>query len=82
MTLKTKLGQEVENFVNNGQLVPDKLISEVIRKALTEKIPQESGFIFDGYPRNGQQAQILEDILKSLGLKIDVAINLTASDLS
>lgn len=80
MALKTELGQKVENFVNSGQLVPDELVSEVIKKTLTEKISQESGFIFDGYPRNGKQAQILEDVLKSLGLKIDIAINLTASD--
>jgi adenylate kinase len=77
---KTDLGQKVESFVINGQLVPDELVTEVLKKALAEKLSQGNGFIFDGFPRNGEQAQILEDALNSLNLDINIAINLTASD--
>lgn len=77
---KTALGLEVENLVANGQLVPDELVTEVLKKALAEKMSQGNGFIFDGFPRNGDQAQILEDALNSLNLEINVAINLTVSD--
>lgn len=77
---KTELGQKAAAFVNSGQLVPDELVGEIIKKVLLEKINHESGFIFDGYPRNGKQALTLENILSSLGLKIDLALDLTASD--
>lgn len=77
---KTDLGQKVESFVINGQLVPDELVTEVLKKALAERLSQGNGFIFDGFPRNGEQAQILEDALNSLNLDINIAINLTASD--
>jgi len=77
---KTALGQEVENFVISGRLVPDKLVGEVLKKSLAENLSNGNGFIFDGFPRNGEQAQILEDALSPLGLQIDLAINLTASD--
>lgn len=77
---QTILGKEVEAFVNSGQLVPDELVSEVLKKALAEKISQGNGFIFDGFPRNGQQAKILEEALTSLNLDLNLAINLTASD--
>lgn len=80
IALKTELGQQVEGFMAAGQLVPDELMSEVLKRALTSNLSEANGFIFDGFPRNGKQAQMLEDALSSLGLKIDLAINLTASD--
>lgn len=80
MAAKTDLGKKVEEFVINGQLVPDELMSEVLKKALVVNLSQANGFIFDGFPRNEVQALILEEALASLDLKIDLAINLTASD--
>lgn len=80
ITAKTILGQEVENFVTKGQLVPDELVTKVLKKALAEKMSHGNGFIFDGFPRNGEQAEILEKVLDSLNLKINLVINLTASD--
>lgn len=80
IALKTELGMKIEHLVITGQLVPDELVTEVLKKALAEKISQGNGFIFDGFPRNGEQAKILEDALKSLKLEINLAINLTASD--
>lgn len=80
IALKTNLGQQVEGFMASGQLVPDELMSAVLKKALEANLSQGNGFIFDGYPRNGAQAQILEEALASLGLTIDLTINLTASD--
>lgn len=80
ITLKTTLGQQAEVFMASGQLVPDELMTAVLKKALEANLSQGNGFIFDGFPRNGVQAQILEAALASLGLKIDLTINLTASD--
>ncbi len=77
---KTALGLEIENIVSSGQLVPDELVTEVLQKTLAEKMSQGNGFIFDGFPRNEDQAQILEDALNSLNLEVNIAINLTVSE--
>lgn len=78
--LKTELGLKIEPLVSTGQLVPDDLVTQVLNKSLTEKASKGNGFIFDGFPRSFEQAQILEDSLHAFNLEIDLAINLTASD--
>ena len=77
---QTDLGKNVEKFVINGQLVPDELVTEVLKNELAKNINKGNGFIFDGFPRNEEQAQILENALSTLNLDINLAINLTASD--
>lgn len=77
---ETILGQEVKSFVTSGQLVPDELVTRVLEKSLADSMSEGNGFIFDGFPRNGEQAKILENALSSLNLEINIAINLKASD--
>lgn len=67
---KTKLGKEVINIINRGGLVPDNVILEIIK----ERIKQEdckNGYIFDGFPRNIEQANSLEKLNKELNEHID-----------
>lgn len=67
---KTKLGMEVENIMKKGGLVPDHIILEIIK----ERIKQEdckNGYIFDGFPRNIEQAKSLEKLNKELNEYID-----------
>ena len=80
IALKTPLGLEVDNLVASGQLVPDELVTEVLKKALAEKISQGNGFLFDGFPRNIEQAKTLEKILASFNLKLDLVIGLKVSE--
>jgi len=66
----SKLGIEVENIMKKGSLVPDHIILEIIK----ERIKQEdckNGFIFDGFPRNIEQANSLEKLNKGLNEYID-----------
>jgi adenylate kinase len=56
----TSLGQQVKKYMEKGLLVPDELVSKVVE----ENINQE-GFVLDGYPRNLNQALVLEEILKN-----------------
>jgi len=77
---QTDLGKNVEKFVVSGQLVPDELVTEVLKNELAKNIDKGNGFIFDGFPRNEEQAQILENALSTLNLEINLAINLVASD--
>lgn len=67
---KTKLGMEVENIMKKGGLVPDHIILKIIK----ERIKQEdckNGYIFDGFPRNIEQAKSLEKLNKELNEYID-----------
>lgn len=80
ISLQSDLGQEVEKFVKNGLLVPDELMSAVLKKDLSKKIHLKKGFILDGFPRNREQALILEKIFSDLKIRLKLAIDLTASD--
>jgi len=67
---KNKLGIEVENIMSKGGLVPDNIILEIIK----ERIKQEdckNGYIFDGFPRNIEQANSLDKLNKELNEYID-----------
>lgn len=67
---KNKLDIEVENIIRKGGLVPDHLILEIIK----ERIKQEdckNGYIFDGFPRNIEQANSLEKLNKELNEYVD-----------
>jgi len=67
---KTRLGKKVQNIMSKGRLVPDEVIIEIIR----ERIKREDckkGYIFDGFPRNIEQAESLEKLNKEFSEYID-----------
>ncbi len=74
MKQETALGKKVKGYVENGLLVPDKIVTEVLKKRLAS-LPKGKGFILDGYPRTVEQAKALKKVTK-----IDVVILLTVPD--
>jgi adenylate kinase len=76
---RSKIGKEVQNFIRNGELVPDELILEVIKKRI-KKTKNQNGFVFDGFPRTVSQAENLDTLLSDLNQKIDKVIKLSVSD--
>jgi adenylate kinase len=73
------LGQKIKKVMNEGKLVSDEIVTEVLKnKLLKEKAVK--GFILDGYPRTLRQARLLEELLNDLGKKIDLVLNFTVSD--
>jgi len=58
----TELGKKVTDYYKKGELVPDDITIEVLRKKLKEV--NENNFILDGYPRTVEQAKALEKIVK------------------
>ena len=76
---ETPLGLEVKELMEEGKLVSDEIVTELLRNKLKSK-DCENGAIFDGYPRNVAQAQTLTNILAELGKKIDIAIELDVDD--
>jgi adenylate kinase len=69
------LGRKFDEFMNQGLLVPDELVIELLRQRLKQS-DATHGAIFDGYPRTIDQAKALDSILGDLGRKIDRVIAL------
>ncbi|RME78367.1 adenylate kinase [Candidatus Woesearchaeota archaeon] len=63
------IGKKIKKTLESGDLVPDKIIVQLIKK----RLENEDGFILDGFPRDIEQA-------KQLPLEIDHVILIDASD--
>lgn len=70
-----ELGILAKQTMERGDLVPDELVLNIIAERI--QAPDcANGFILDGFPRTVGQAHALDNMLKKLGLTLDVAINL------
>eukprot|EP00831_Metopus_contortus_P025477 TRINITY_DN2194_c0_g1_i1.p1 TRINITY_DN2194_c0_g1~~TRINITY_DN2194_c0_g1_i1.p1 ORF type:complete len:253 (+),score=57.68 TRINITY_DN2194_c0_g1_i1:182-940(+) len=64
----TPLIERVKKIMNEGQLLDDETIIEIIKKRLFEdEKPENKGIIFDGFPRTAPQAKLLDTIGKVKG---------------
>ena len=69
----SELGNYIKDLLSQGKFVDD----DIVTKLLSDKLSSINGpFILDGYPRNIEQANILENVLNSLNLSIDAVIYL------
>ena len=53
---KSSIGQKIESIINAGKLVSDKIILSIVEKIISEESSRNSGILFDGFPRNLDQA--------------------------
>lgn len=72
---KSELGIKLKEIMSSGQFVSDEIVTELLRNRLAES-DTDNGFILDGYPRNIRQADILDNLLNSLGKSIGSVIYL------
>ena len=72
---KSSLGIKIKNIIDNGLLVSDDIIDNLIEKILSNK-NYFNKLIFDGYPRNLNQAKNLDLLLKKYNQKISCALSL------
>ena len=79
LTNRSRLGLQAEAFMQRGDLVPDGLMIGIIRERL-RRPDCRHGFILDGFPRTVPQAQALEELVSSLGIRFDRVLFLTAPD--
>ena len=70
---KTPLGLKAKTVMDAGELVSDDIVLGMIEERIG-KPDAAKGFILDGYPRNGKQAEDLERVLAKRGQKIDAAV--------
>ena len=72
---QTELGQAATGYINEGHLVPDSLIVDMMEKLISTLVDTE-GIIFDGFPRTIPQAEAMETMLAHHGWKVDIVLNL------
>lgn len=71
----SELGNEVAKLIDNGQLVPDSMVQQIV-KSFVIKNKDSKGFIFDGFPRTVSQAQWLDSMLSGADMQISLMIAL------
>ena len=73
----TDLGKIAKGYIDQGQLVPDELIIDILAQVLDDnKDKAQEGVIFDGFPRTIPQAEALEQLLADRGTQIDAVVGL------
>jgi adenylate kinase len=75
----TELGRKAKEFMDQGALVPDELVIDMLIERIGEPDAKE-GFLLDGFPRNLPQAQALDAALERSGTSIDLALNIVVPD--
>jgi adenylate kinase len=71
----TELGKQAQSFMDRGELVPDSVTNEMVRERLGNS-DVGNGFLLDGFPRNTNQAEVLDSILKVKNMPLDAALEL------
>jgi len=69
----TRFGQQAKGIIDAGNLVSDDIVLGIISERLARTDAQD-GFILDGFPRTGQQALDLAELLDQLGTPLDAAV--------
>src|SRR4030042_1822439 len=75
LAAQTVLGQEAKNYMDKGELVPDKVVIGMIGLKI-DKNHDARGFIFDGFPRTTEQAKALDILLHKKGTPISIMLSL------
>ena len=72
---KTPLGILADDYIQKGQLVPDRVAIDMVAERVKEA-DCENGYILDGFPRTLPQAKAMDE----MGISIDAALNLLVDD--
>ncbi|MGZ4616524.1 MAG: adenylate kinase [Actinomycetes bacterium] len=71
----TSLGQTVRQYVDKGDLVPDSVVMDMLRKPVMAATEQ-GGYVLDGFPRTVEQAEAAYEVAHTLGASVQASIHL------
>ena len=73
----TELGMTAKEYINQGQLIPDDLMIDILAQVIDDnKELAQNGVIFDGFPRTIPQAEALETLLNDRGTSVSAVVGL------
>jgi len=72
---KTSLGQTIKSYVDHGDLVPDAVVLDMLRKPVVAAA-EAGGYVLDGFPRTVAQAEAAFAVARTLGAEVQAAIQL------
>jgi adenylate kinase len=75
---KTKLGRDVQQYLESGELVPDEVVLKMVREAWQAEA--SNGYVLDGIPRTLAQAKALYELAVELEMIADIALHLQVED--
>ena len=76
----TELGKQAQSYMDRGELVPDSVTNEMVKDRLGNS-DVANGFLLDGFPRNTNQAEVLDAILLEKNMPLDAALELALDNL-
>ena len=71
----TELGKTAKGYIDQGQLLPDELIIDILASTL-DSFKDSKGVIFDGFPRTIAQAEALKKMLSERGQEVSIMLDL------
>jgi adenylate kinase len=71
----TSLGQTIKSYVSNGDLVPDGVVMDMLRKPVVAAAAA-GGYVLDGFPRTVEQAKASFPTARALGVEVQAAVHL------
>ena len=69
---ESEVGQKIKQIMQQGGLVPDNFVIDIIVKKVLDL--KDQNIIFDGFPRNIEQAKFLEKSLETIEISLDYVI--------
>jgi adenylate kinase len=72
---QTSLGTSIRGYVERGDLVPDQIVMDMLRKPVVAA-NKDGGYVLDGFPRTVPQAEAAYLAARDLGVAVQVAAHL------
>jgi len=72
---ESDLGKRAADFMQAGELVPDELVLQIINECLDDS-KMAKGCLFDGFPRNVEQAKALDELMEKRSTPVDLVLEL------
>jgi adenylate kinase len=76
---QTSIGQTIRAYVDAGDLVPDAVVMDMLRKPVVTAA-ESGGYVLDGFPRTVDQAKAAFEIASALGVEVQAAVHLDVPD--
>jgi adenylate kinase len=76
---QTTIGQTIKTYVDAGDLVPDSVVMDMLRKPVVAAA-EAGGYVLDGFPRTVDQAKAAFETARELGVEVQAAVHLDVPD--